>query len=263
MVGGAGAAKTDRPFADLFGRHKVAKTKAREEELRVGSDVGHHAGLVQRPERLLRLTEEAEVDVAVVFDDRNTVVVADVDDLLAAPGREGRTGRVLVLRDCVEKAGLVARRGEAGEQLFQRLRDKTVVVDWRSNDGASGVTKLAQGSAVHESLRDDGAPGVGQRQDQAVVRFAGAGADKHVFRVHGEPAVSFQFLCRELAKRQVSVGVRVVNEVMAFTLQPGDQTLHQFIQRRRLGRRVRGPEVVLRVGGMGDCRFDRVFGEST
>ena len=93
---------------DLFGSGNDADPQAAGERLREGVDVDDQGVAIEAEERWRGWALEAQIAVGLVFEDRQTVAVGEVEEIAANAARQHLTGRILEGRIGVEQLGAVA-----------------------------------------------------------------------------------------------------------------------------------------------------------
>ena len=163
-------------------RRRVDPPQAQPGRQRLGERAEpHHRRLrVEGAERRRRLAVVHELAVDVVLDDHQVLAPRELEQPLAARGREAHARRVVERRDGVQQARAVAPRLRLAHGLRQRVDVQALLVDAHADDVHGVVGDDAEREVVGGALDEDHVAGPREVGEHLAEGLGVAAADEHV-----------------------------------------------------------------------------------
>src|SRR6516162_7533494 len=129
---------------------------------------------VHRIERRWARSFPGQVGVALVFENRDTVLAGQGQQRLATIARENRAGRVLHGRDRIDVFGPDPFAPEILDDAGETIDRQALVVERRADDVYTQPLQFGQGAAIGELLEDDGVAALEQQAVDEIDGLPGA-----------------------------------------------------------------------------------------
>jgi len=138
--------------------------------------------VVERAQRDHMTSVVAQTAVGVVLDDRQRILVRELQQATAAGRAHRDAARILEIGDGVEELGLPATK--SAQLLLEEVGANALIVHVDGADiGLVGAERL-QGTQVGGPLHDDHIAGIDEYLAEQVERLLGPGGDDHVLGLH-------------------------------------------------------------------------------